>query len=179
MVCILLMEPEHACLTCPVARQYAASGSSSALTVPKADTAPSTSDADLGWKVPQAKRSKKRKSDAFAADVEMSPPVVASEASESATQHRGRLLKELSARLSRDTQLRYAEREFEMQRLLMGKGGRKKIRGPEKVEGGGDTDEEDEDEIDSRKGKRTVKPVQVTEDTYKPRVYKWRMERKR
>ena len=90
---------------------------------------------------------------------------------------RKRLVKELSARLGRDRQLRYAEREFEMQRKLMGKGARKKIKGVEKV--GADEDEMDEDELDARKGKQRHHTRRVDETTYKPRVYKWRLERKR
>ena len=49
-------------------------------------------------------------------------------------EHRTRLLKELSARLVRDKQLRYAERELQMQRLLMAKGASRKLSGGEKVE---------------------------------------------
>lgn len=93
--------------------------------------------------------------------------------------NRRQLLKELSARLARDTQLRYAEREFEMQRLMMGKGGRKKLKAAERMEGDDEDDEEDEDEIDARRGKRTTLVQKVDEKTYKPRVYKWRLERKR
>ena len=78
------------------------------------------------------------------------------------------MLKELAARLARDRQLRYAERELEMQRLLMGKGGSRKLSGVEKVEGDGD--EEDEDSPRHKK---------ADEKTWKPRVYKWRVERKR
>ena len=83
-------------------------------------------------------------------------------------------MKELSARLSRDRQLRYAGRELEMQRLLMGKGGRKKLRGVEKVEV--DEDEDDTDDNDLKPGKKTKT---ADEKSYRPRVYKWRMERKR
>lgn len=83
-------------------------------------------------------------------------------------------MKELSARLSRDRQLRYAGRELEMQRLLMGKGGRKKLRGVEKVEA--EEDEEDADEDDLQPGKKAKK---AEEKSYRPRVYKWKMERKR
>jgi U3 small nucleolar RNA-associated protein 11 len=59
----------------------------------------------------------------------------------------------------------------------MGKGGRKKVLDVERVEG---DDEENEDEIDARRGRRR-KPSsrQVDEETYRPRVYKWRLERKR
>jgi U3 small nucleolar RNA-associated protein 11 len=92
---------------------------------------------------------------------------------------RRRLLTELAARLARDKQLRYAQRELEMQRLMMGKGGRKKLRGAEKVEGGSEDDEDDEDEIDARKGKVSARKNRSDNDTYKPRVYKWRLERKR
>jgi U3 small nucleolar RNA-associated protein 11 len=95
--------------------------------------------------------------------------------------HRRRLIKELAARLERDRQLRYAEREFEMQRLLMGKGGKKKIQGVEKVEGDDDDDEaETQDEIDARRGRKQKSSRKVVDETtYRPRVYKWRLERKR
>ena len=79
------------------------------------------------------------------------------------------MLKELSARLVRDRQLRYAERELQMQRLLMGKGASRKISGVERVD---EDEDEDEDEGMSRSKK-------VDEKTWKPRVYKWRIERKR
>jgi len=65
-----------------------------------------------------------------------------------------------------------------MQRKLMGKGARKKIQSTEKV--GGQHDEEmDEDELDAVKGKQRHLTRKVDEATYKPRVYKWRLERKR
>jgi len=89
-----------------------------------------------------------------------------------------RLLKELSARLVRNKQLRYAEREFEMQRTLMGKGAQRKIKGPEKVEGDSNS-EDDEDEIDARKGKARKPSRRKKEEVYRPRVYKWRLERKK
>jgi len=38
---------------------------------------------------------------------------------------------------------------------------------------------EDEDEIDARKGRPRHSVKKVDEETYKPRVYKWKMERKR
>jgi len=58
----------------------------------------------------------------------------------------------------------------------MGKGGRKKLSGVEKLEDDGNEDDED-DEMNSRKGKGKAQPI--NEKLYKPRVYKWRMERKR
>ena len=66
--------------------------------------------------------------------------------------------------------LRYAERELEMQRLLMGKGRTKKLKGVEVVKDEGDMDEDGEDED---------RPARRSEKTYKPRVYKWKPERKR
>jgi U3 small nucleolar RNA-associated protein 11 len=69
-----------------------------------------------------------------------------------------------------------------MQRLLMAKGGRRKLSGVQLVEGETRADEEDEDEIDSRKGRQQAKPStpnSIEEKAYKPRVYKWRLERKR
>jgi U3 small nucleolar RNA-associated protein 11 len=67
-----------------------------------------------------------------------------------------------------------------MQKLMMGKGAARKIRGVEKVEGEErDDDEDDEDALDARKGKRRRVDVGMEEKPYKPRVYKWRAERKR
>jgi len=90
-------------------------------------------------------------------------------------QPRKRLLKELAARLKRDTQLRYTQRELEMQRLLAGKGGRRKLRGVEEV-GAEDNDGEEDGTDDGQPSKERSK---ADEKTYKPRVYKWRIERKR
>lgn len=89
-------------------------------------------------------------------------------------QNRKRLLKELAARLKRDTQLRYTQRELEMQRLLAGKGGRRKLRGVEEV-GAENNDEDEDDMVDAVASKAS----KADEKTYKPRVYKWRIERKR
>ena len=79
-------------------------------------------------------------------------------------------MKELAARLNRDRMLRYTERELEMQRLLMGKGASRKLQGVEMVE------DEKDDEGESDEDRR---PKKVDEKTWKPRVYKWRVERKR
>ncbi|KAG6862160.1 hypothetical protein C0995_004242 [Termitomyces sp. Mi166 len=126
-------------------------------------------EGDLGWKSTPTKKSKRSKLTSEDAD-DVQDKVAPGDI-------RRRLLKELAARLVRDQQLRYAQREFEMQRLMMGKGGRKKILGTEKVEGDSDS-EEDRDEIDARKGKPR-KSSKTNDETYKPRVYKWRLERKR
>jgi len=74
--------------------------------------------------------------------------------------------------MERDQQLRYAERELEMQRLLMGKGRTKKLKGVEVVKRESDDDEKDGEEDGDRRARSTEK-------TYKPRVYKWKAERKR
>ncbi|EPQ60368.1 small-subunit processome [Gloeophyllum trabeum ATCC 11539] len=125
---------------------------------------------DLGWKpAEKSKKRRKRTSQTETEDAEMTD--VGKELDAEAREYRSRLLKELSARLSRDRMLRYAERELEMQRLLMAKGGARKIRGLEKVEG------DDRDESEDDEPKRGRKPVD--EKAYKPRVYKWRLERKR
>lgn len=91
--------------------------------------------------------------------------------------HRQRLLKELSARLTRDRMLRYAERELEMQKLLMGKGGSQKIQGVTKEDDDDEDDEEEEDEDARPSQARGGLPSDAK--AYKPRVYKWRAERKR
>ncbi|KAI0068179.1 small-subunit processome [Artomyces pyxidatus] len=138
--------------------------------------------ADLGWKVPVVDKKKgKGKSRSVEIDEEQlktEKELAAEERLKTATEHRSRLLKELSARLHRDRMLRYAERELEMQKSLMGKGGSKKIQGVEKI--GGDSDDDDEDAVDARGGKRAAKTTSVVDEkAYKPRVYKWRAERKR
>jgi len=62
----------------------------------------------------------------------------------------------------------------------MGKGGRRKLRGVEEVEGGDDNRSDDEDERDDRRAmKRKGNTKAVDEKTWKPRIYKWRLERKR
>lgn len=69
------------------------------------------------------------------------------------------LLQELQARLQRDTHIRYALRELEMQRALMGKGASRKIRGPELIRPDGEEDDElNEDEQDALFGKRRKIP---------------------
>jgi U3 small nucleolar RNA-associated protein 11 len=76
--------------------------------------------------------------------------------------------------------LRYAERELEMQRLLMGKGRSKKLKGVERVDGK-DDESDDEDALDARggRGSGSKRAKDVEEKMYRPRVYKWRGERKR
>lgn len=120
---------------------------------------------DLGWRKPEKQKSQKKKKKPVGASDSTDWP----EEREAAKVHRTRLLKELSARLHRDRMLRYAERELEMQRLMMGKGSCKKVKGVEKVEGS-----EDEDEDGGQPRRRVVE-----EKLYKPRVYRWRVERKR
>ncbi|KAI0275054.1 small-subunit processome [Gloeopeniophorella convolvens] len=149
------------------ARQYVASAKSSAKPrLEEPEVAPAV--VNLGWK--QDDKQKKGKGRAVRA---------AEAADDAAAANRTHLLKELSARLHRDRMLRYAERELEMQKLLMGKGRSKKVQGVEKV--GGEGESEDEDALDARRGRpssgKGAGPVE--EKAYKPRVYKWRAERKR
>ncbi|KIK94110.1 hypothetical protein PAXRUDRAFT_33705 [Paxillus rubicundulus Ve08.2h10] len=122
-------------------------------------------DVNLGWKPTEtAKSRRRRKTKSTTEDMDNT---LDEERKLASIQNRRRLLKELAARLTRDTQLSYTLRELEMQRLLVGKGGRKKVQGAEEVHAeGGDSDEGEE--------KRSSNPM-----TYKPRVYKWRVERKR
>ena len=127
---------------------------------------------DLGWRSTNPRKSKN-------VAVSASHTDTPGDTETGSLDRRNRLVEELSARLGRDRQLRYAEREFEMQRKLMGKGARKKIKSIEKVGAHADEDEMDEDELDARKGKQRRPTRRVDETTYKPRVYKWRLERKR
>ncbi|KAJ7651722.1 small-subunit processome [Mycena polygramma] len=141
------------------ARQYASSSQTTLVVPTSTPAADEPMDLDLGWKVP-IKKSRKSAS-APAQDAQAVAEILSDERRELASANRKRLLKELSARLFRDTQLRYAEREFELQRQMMGKGARKKI--------AGDDDEENEDEVDAQRGKRRA-PVRKVVDakTYKP-----------
>lgn len=174
----------------PIARQFTKQSHSKR---PSAEDSTSTDnpqpqEIDLGWKSAEPKRKRRKSShtpeptipqpDTDNADLEADDLDTADDGPQSTTSTKRRLLKELSARLRRDTQLRYAQREFEMQRLLMGKGARTKIAAVEKVNGDSES-EEDEDEIDARKGRRRNSVKKVDEEMYKPRVYKWKMERKR
>jgi U3 small nucleolar RNA-associated protein 11 len=123
---------------------------------------------DLGWKSTVPKKT--------------SSAVEPTQPEDQETQHldrRKHLLQELSARLDRDRKLRHAQREFEMQRLMMGKGARRKIQAVEKVDDHKDDDEEDQDEIDAQRGKRRSRAPSMNEEIYRPRVYKWRLERKK
>jgi len=125
------------------------------------------SEVDLGWKHEGSKKRKQRKLKAQGHD---DPDPQLSEAE--SKKHRQRLVRELSARMERDQQLRYAERELEMQRLLMGKGRTKKLKGVELVRDKNDDDEGGDEEDGGR-------PVRTNGKTYKPRMYKWKAERKR
>ena len=66
-----------------------------------------------------------------------------------------------------------------MQRSLMGKGGSLKLRGVEKVEGGDEEDDLNEDELDYMKTNKSERIAAKKEKAYKPRVYRWRLERKK
>ena len=59
-----------------------------------------------------------------------------------------------------------------MQRLLMGKGRTKKLKGVELVRDEGDEDDDGDGDDENR-------PARSSGKTYKPRVYKWKAERKR
>lgn len=139
------------------------------------------SDKGLGWKEKAPKKKKSNPTRVMGevfAEGQWEDEDDLSATEKSGVGSRRRLLKELSARLHRDKQLQYAQREFEMQRLMMGKGARQKISATQKEEGDGES-EEDEDDVDARKGWRKERSRTVDEATYKPRVYKWKLERKR
>lgn len=72
--------------------------------------------------------------------------------------------------------LRYAEQELAMQRLTMsGKGGHRKLRDPEQVYQ--HTGEEEVEFTFRRKGHLPV--TELGNEVYKPKVVKWRQERKK
>ncbi|KZP25422.1 u3 small nucleolar RNA-associated protein 11 [Athelia psychrophila] len=158
------------------ARQYVSSQRPSSSNV-DSDMDVTEEPQDLGWTVVEGKKKKPKAGGASSSTGNNRE--AAAEQSQLAAQNRTRLLKELSARLTRDTHLRYAEREFEMQRALMGKGSRQKLVGVERVEG--DETRHDQDEEDSRHKRKDKRGVikEVDVKTWKPRVYKWKLERKR
>ena len=154
---------------------------------PAPETAPGgESEIDLGWKPEGRQKRNKGKqksrehndSDAQLLEEEskvrcvLVPLDAVTDQSCVVQKHRRRLVQELSARMERDQQLLYAERELEMQRLLMGKGRTKKLRGVEVVRDGSDGNEDEDGEDEDR-------PARKSEKTYKPRMYKWKAERKR
>jgi len=111
---------------------------------------------DLGWKSPDGKKNKRGGKDEKHGE-EDSKKNEKGDDVEMATANRARLFKEMSARVHRDRMLQYAGRELEMQRQLMGKGRTrgKAARLEEEGEGGAGA------------------------QRYKPRVFRWRAERKR
>jgi U3 small nucleolar RNA-associated protein 11 len=178
--------------SCAAARQYATNQNTHAVSLCHSESNGTTNAGDLGWQKPERKRKEKKDTSAKAVidngdasarseAVKVStPPVSICQAYiyQRSQTHRTRLLKELSARLHRDRMLRYTERELEMQRLLMGKGGSKKLKGVERVDGT-ERESEDEDAEDAGRGRRSRTSKGVEDKAYKPRVYKWRAERKR
>ncbi|KAF8579216.1 hypothetical protein K439DRAFT_1620706 [Ramaria rubella] len=93
--------------------------------------------------------------------------------------HCHQILKELAVRLKHDVNLHYESCELEIQKLMMGKCATWKIHGVDKADGEDMKDEEEEDALDARKGKWWKVDVGMEEKPYKPRVYKWRAERKK
>ncbi|KAI9460568.1 u3 small nucleolar RNA-associated protein 11 [Lactarius psammicola] len=156
------------------ARQYATNENTQTVSLSRSENADITSAGDLGWQKPERKKRDKKK-DTSTKAVDATDDAATSEAAKT---HRTRLLKELSARLHRDRMLRYTERELEMQRLLMGKGGSKKLKGVERADGTKE-ESEDEDAEDAGRGRQSRTRKGVEDKAYKPRVYKWRAERKR
>ncbi|KIJ29335.1 hypothetical protein M422DRAFT_214984 [Sphaerobolus stellatus SS14] len=146
------------------------------LAEPTTDTQQNNEDEplDLGWDWDDNKTSKAHPAQGEEEDDEL---LDMREVKKDAVSYRKQLLKELAARLKRDLNLRYAIRELEMQRLMMGKGAARKIRGTEKSEK--EDEDKDEDALDARKEKRRKVDVGLEEKQYRPRVYKWRAERKK
>ncbi|KAL7285407.1 hypothetical protein ACG7TL_000503 [Trametes sanguinea] len=134
---------------------------------------------DLGWKAPEQSKRKRRKSKASAEEEETEMDVASIETAEQA---KVGAFSGCKAELASDAGLALGaphkaiegtlgppERELEMQKALMGKGASRKLRGVERV----DAEEDEDDDDDDRP------PKKVDEKTWKPRVYKWRVERKR
>ncbi|KAG8862755.1 hypothetical protein FRB96_000765 [Tulasnella sp. 330] len=130
---------------------------------------------DLGWIKPDNSKARERAVEE-ARHAEERQHVEEERMVEEAKKHRSKLLKELAARLERDRHLRYAEQELQMQRLTMaGKGGHRKLRHQEQMFQG--TGEEEDEFTFRRKGQVPV--MELGNEVYKPKVVKWRQERKK
>jgi len=132
-----------------------------------------------GWLVPAASpdtRDEKRKLVPEPEDAEMKN---ASQNSHELIKRRRTLLQTLRGRLTRHTALTRAWRELEMQRILMGKGAGVKIRGPELVNGKSKQDQEDEEDAFGGRKRKVKAAGAASMEEYKPRVYKFRPERKK
>ncbi|KAG8980005.1 hypothetical protein FRC05_007448 [Tulasnella sp. 425] len=128
-------------------------------------------EVDLGWITPV---DSKRKGKQRAAEPE---DALDPYAKARGRKQRTKLLKELAARLERDKHLRYAQQELEMQRLTMaGKGSHRKIK--EKEQLFDEPDEQEAEEFTFRR-KNRMPVVELGNEVYKPKVFKWRQERKR
>ncbi|KAG9020638.1 hypothetical protein FS837_008032, partial [Tulasnella sp. UAMH 9824] len=127
-------------------------------------------EADLGWMIPSDGK-KKGKQRATQTENALDPYVRAR-----GRKQRTKLLKELAARLERDKNLRYAEQELEMQRLTMaGKGAHRKLKEKEQLF----NEPEDEGDEFTFRRKNRMPVVELGNEVYKPKVFKWRQERKR
>ncbi|KAF9514685.1 hypothetical protein BS47DRAFT_1452145 [Hydnum rufescens UP504] len=138
---------------------------------------------DLGWIPEEERTTKKTKRKALHTNTqETELETQLRMQGEEAKAHRALLLKELSARLERDQSLRYAQLEVKSQRLRMSSGARKLIpaekkgkQDPEDLDNPGgftfNTKAEDSDSDDGDRGPGG-------ERKWKPKVYKWKFERK-
>jgi len=182
MVCRVPLRPLLAITRTPVQRLLESQRTASAV-----EAAASSDQEDLGWKTVSSIKSRRRRKRNQATE-DTGNGLTEQEIQDSIVRdlftlvicqlkcrlqkHRGHLLKELAARMARETQLLYALRELELQRQLVGKGGRRKVRGVEEIDADKDGDDSNDEQRETPKQKRGDK-------TYKPRIYKWRIERKR
>ncbi|KAF8338029.1 small-subunit processome [Cantharellus anzutake] len=123
------------------------------------------SEEDFGWvKEGGLKRKKRRKNNTGdLGNGEVSEEQLESQRREGKL-YRDKLLHELKERLTRERALRYALQELHTQRLLMGKGERQLVSGSEK----------EDDEID-----KIGLGIEVEDrNEWKPKIYKWKFERK-
>ncbi|KAF8575365.1 hypothetical protein K439DRAFT_1544488 [Ramaria rubella] len=133
---------------------------------------------DLEWKWPEDKVPQK-KSNWTVDDGPEKEKSSVGDRRQSATTHRHQILKEPAVRLKHDVNLHYESCELEIQKLMMGKCATWKIHGVDKADGKDMKDEDEEDALDARKGKWRKVDVGMEEKPYKPRVHKWREERKK
>jgi len=136
--------------------------SSSSTPMPAAEATP----VDLGWASPP--KSKKAKKSAVLST--SAPPVgpTPAEVTLKSKRHRLHLLHTLSAHTTRAAHLAEAQKEMELQKALMGKGGKKKLASLRPIEESDPEEEMDEDGPQKRR-----------REGFSGRAFKWATERKR
>lgn len=150
---------------------YQAESSFSSNAVASSSSAPlELASVDLGWASPP-KSKKQRKAAAVPSSASTSKMPVAltpAEITLKSKKHRLHLLHTLSSHMTRAAHLKEAQKELELQKLLMGKGGKKKLASLKPAE-----ESDPEEEFGEESGPKRKR------EGFSGRAFKWAAERKR